>query len=236
MTVPGIDSHCRWNEWCASISPMGEAMAKRAKDNPKKAPSGSKKARTARSIAEVTALDIDLAEPFDDDIATYFAKCEEKLGLIPNVLTAYAFDQDKLRAFSAFYNDLMLAPSGLSKLEREMIAVVVSSINRCFYCQTAHGAAVRAYSGDPVLGELMVQNYREAKLDKRQRAMLDFSAKLTETPAKVGEEDRAVLRKVGFTDRDIWDIAAVVGFFNMSNRVATATAMQPNAEYHGQAR
>ncbi|MCC2111831.1 MAG: peroxidase-related enzyme, partial [Hyphomicrobiales bacterium] len=160
-------------------------MAKRAKDNPKKAPSGSKKARTARSIAEVTALDIDLAEPFDDDIATYFAKCEEKLGLIPNVLTAYAFDQDKLRAFSAFYNDLMLAPSGLSKLEREMIAVVVSSINRCFYCQTAHGAAVRAYSGDPVLGELMVMNYREAKLDKRQRAMLDFAARLTERPFDV---------------------------------------------------
>ncbi len=211
-------------------------MAKRAKDSPKKAKSRSNTAGAARSIADVTALDIEIAEPFDDDIAGYFAKCEEKLGLIPNVLTAYAFDQDKLRAFSAFYNDLMLAPSGLSKLEREMIAVVVSSINRCFYCQTAHGAAVRAYSGDPVLGELMVQNYREAKLDKRQRAMLGFSAKLTEAPAKVGEDDRAALRQAGFSDRDIWDIAAVVGFFNMSNRVATATGMQPNAEYHSQAR
>ena len=109
----------------------------------------------------------------------YFKKCEEKLGFVPNVLLAYAFDNAKLEAFAAFYNDLMLAPSGLSKLEREMIAVVVSSLNRCYYCLTAHGAAVRTYSGDPALGEKMVMNYRAAKLTKKQRAMLDFSVKIT---------------------------------------------------------
>ncbi|HWP14997.1 MAG TPA: peroxidase-related enzyme, partial [Xanthobacteraceae bacterium] len=112
----------------------------------------------------------------------YFKKCEEKLGFVPNVLLAYAFDNAKLEAFAAFYNDLMLAPSGLSKLEREMIAVAVSSQNRCYYCLTAHGAAVRVYSGDPALGELMVMNYRAARLNKRQRAMLDFATKLSAEP------------------------------------------------------
>jgi uncharacterized peroxidase-related enzyme len=171
-----------------------------------------------------------------DAMESYFDKCREKLGFVPNVLTAYAFDNAKLEAFVAMYNDLMLAPSGLSKLEREMIAVAVSSHNRCYYCLVAHGAAVRALSGDPALGELMVMNYRAAPLSKRQRAMLDFAVKLTAEPWTIEEHDRDALRRTGFTDRDIWDIAAVAGFFNMSNRVASATDMRPNSAYHGQAR
>jgi uncharacterized peroxidase-related enzyme len=166
----------------------------------------------------------------------YFGKCQEKLGFVPNVLLAYAFDNAKLEAFAAFYNDLMLAPSGLSKLEREMIAVAVSSQNRCYYCLTAHGAAVRTYSGDPALGELMVMNYRAATLTRKQRAMLDFAVKLTNEPWAIEEEDREALRRAKFSDRDIFDIAAVAAFFNMSNRVASATDMRPNAVYHGQGR
>jgi uncharacterized peroxidase-related enzyme len=130
----------------------------------------------------------------------------------------------------------MLAPSGLSKLEREMIAVAVSSQNRCYYCLTAHGAAVRQYSGQPMLGEHMVMNYRAARLDKRQRAMLDFAVKLTAEPWTIEEADREALRRAGFSDRDIWDISAIVGFFNMSNRVASAADMRPNEIYHGMAR
>ncbi|MGL4727734.1 MAG: peroxidase-related enzyme [Bosea sp. (in: a-proteobacteria)] len=166
----------------------------------------------------------------------YFAKCEEKLGFVPHVLSAYAHDNAKLEAFAGFYNELMLAPSGLSKLEREMIAVVVSSVNRCYYCLTAHGAAVRQLSGDAVLGDMLVMNYRAAHISSRHRAMLDFAVKLTETPHLIEEEDRAMLRSVGFNDKDIWDIAAVTSFYNMSNRMASATDMRPNRVYHGQAR
>ncbi len=166
----------------------------------------------------------------------YFDLCEEKLGLVPNVLKAYSFNETKLRAFTDMYNDLMLEESGLSKLEREMIAVVVSSVNHCFYCLTAHGAAVREISGDPVLGELMVMNYRVADLSNRQRAMLDFAVKLTERPAEILESDRQALRDAGFSDRDIWDISSVAAFFNMTNRVAAATDMRPNDEYHSRAR
>lgn len=166
----------------------------------------------------------------------YFDKCREKLGFVPNVLLAYAFDMAKLESFVAMYNDLMLGESGLSKLEREMIAVVVSAQNRCYYCLTAHGAAVRQYSGNPLLGEQMVMNHRVARISRQQRAMLDFAVKLTVEPWAVEEEDREALRRAGFTERDIWDIAAVAGFFNMSNRVASATDMRPNPIYHGQSR
>jgi uncharacterized peroxidase-related enzyme len=183
----------------------------------------------------ITTLDLEPA-PLSPAMQAYFAKCEEKLGFVPNVLKAYAFDMTKLEAFVAMYNDLMLGASGLSKLEREMIAVAVSSVNRCYYCLVAHGAAVRALSADPPLGELMVMNYRAARLSGRQRAMLDFAVKLTAEPWAVEETDRVSLRQAGFTERDIWDIAAVAGFFNMSNRVASATDMRPNSVYHGQAR
>lgn len=179
-----------------------------------------------------TALNLPQADPLPDHINRYFAVCEEKLGLVPNVLRAYAFDPAKLDAFSAMYNDLMLADSGLSKLEREMIAVVVSAINRCFYCLTAHGQAVRALSGDPTLGEMLVMNWRVAELDARKTAMLTFAEKVTTSSATITEEDRAALRDAGFTDRDIWDISAVTGFYNMTNRMASATDMRPNDDYH----
>ena len=183
-----------------------------------------------------TALDLPMVDPLPGPTQKYFDVCQEKLGMIPNVLQAYAFDVDKLDAFTGMYNNLMLAPSGLSKLEREMIAVVVSSINKCFYCLVAHGAAVRQMSGDPALGEALVMNYRVADLDARQRAMLDFAAKMTQASATIEEPDRQALRHVGFTDADIWDVANVAGFFNMTNRVASATDMRPNRDYHALAR
>ena len=187
---------------------------------------------------EAMALDIpplprdELAE----DMREYLALCEEKLGFVPNVLTAHAFSSEKLRVFREFYDELMLADSGLSKLEREMIAVVVSSANHCLYCLVAHGAAVRKLSGDPLLGEVLVMNYREAEITDRQRAMLDFAWKATVSPQDTGEQHRAGLRDAGFSERDIWDLANVTGFFNFSNRVAMATGMTPNPQYHQLAR
>lgn len=183
-----------------------------------------------------TALDLPACDPLPDATQKYFDICQEKLGMVPNVLQAYAFDIDKLNAFTAFYNDMMLADSGLSKLEREMIAVTVSSINKCYYCLTAHGAAVRQLSGDPQLGEMLVMNWRVARLDARQKAMLAFVEQVTVASATVDEKDRDALRQVGFSDRDIWDIASVTGFYNMSNRIASATDMRPNDDYHTQSR
>ncbi|HEV2629934.1 MAG TPA: peroxidase-related enzyme [Pseudolabrys sp.] len=210
-----------------AASKNGTAAKRSAKAQPRLA--------AAADDDPVIALDLGPAK-LSPAMQAYFQKCQDKLGFVPNVLVAYAFDAAKLEAFATMYNDLMLAPSGLSKLEREMIAVGVSSQNRCYYCLTAHGQAVRQYAGNPLLGEHMVMNYRAARLDLRQRAMLDFAVKLTAEPWAVEEADRARLREAGFSDRDIWDIAAVVGFFNMSNRVASATDMRPNVVYHGLSR
>jgi len=213
-----------------AMKAVGKQAAVRSTKSPKPV--------TAEAVADdapVIALDLPSA-PLSPAMRAYFQKCQDRLGFVPNVLLAYAFDMTKLETFVAMYNDLMLGESGLSKLEREMIAVAVSSQNSCYYCLTAHGAAVRQYSGNPLLGEHMAMNYRVARLSARHRAMLDFAAKLTISPAEVKEADRERLRRAGFSERDIWDIAAVVGFFNMSNRVASATDMRPNTVYHAQAR
>jgi uncharacterized peroxidase-related enzyme len=194
--------------------------------------------RTAAQPAYKMALRIPLPQRrrLDPDMRKYFRICDEKIGFLPNVLATYSFDQAKLRAFVGMYNELMLGESRLSRLEREMIALVVSSATHCSYCLTAHGQAVREMSGDPVLGELLVMNYRVARLPKRQRAMLDFAYKMTVAPAEVGETDRKALRRVGLRDRDIWDVCAVASFFNMTNRMATASDMMPNGEYHAMSR
>lgn len=174
---------------------------------------------------------------WDDDVKAYFAKCDEKLGMRPNVLLAYTARSDKFRTFTRFYNQLMLAEDcGLSKLEREMIAVVVSSANRCYYCLVAHGQAVRELSGDPQLGEMLVLNYRVAELSERRRRMLDFAWKLTTAPHDIDGADREGLRIVGFSDADIFDITDVTAFFNYTNRMAHGLDMMPNPEYHGKNR
>ena len=169
----------------------------------------------------------------DEDLQLVFDKCIAKLGLVPNVLSTYSLRPQRLRNFMSMYNEIMFSESGLSKLEREMVAVVVSSVNRCYYCLVAHGQAVRALSGDPQLGEMLVMNYRIAQLDDRQRAMLDFAWKLTATPAEVGAADRAALHAQGFSPEDVFDLAETVAFYNLSNRMATALDMMPNPEYHG---
>jgi uncharacterized peroxidase-related enzyme len=194
----------------------------------------SRKAPAHPDDIDITALRLAPGK-LSPEMAAYFKKCEERLGFVPNVLKAFAFDDAKLQAFVDYRQELVQNAANLSKLEIEMIATVVSSQNRCFYCITAHGNAVRQL-GDPMLGEMMVMNYRAARLNKRQRAMLDFAVKLTTQPWEIEEEDRERLRRAGFNDRDIWDIASIAAFYNMTNRLASATDMRPNSNYHAQAR
>jgi uncharacterized peroxidase-related enzyme len=189
----------------------------------------------AEDDTKFMALDIPRGK-LSAEMQSYFDKCQEKLGYVPNVLRSFGFDDAKLQAFVDYRQELVQNAENLSKLEIEMIATVVSAQNRCFYCITVHGNSVRALSGDPILGEMMVMNYRAARLSKRQRAMLDFAVKMTVESYAVEEKDREKLRRAGFTDRDIWDIASIAAFYNMTNRLASATDMRPNTAYHGQAR
>ena len=186
----------------------------------------------------LTKLDLDYEGTKDgeDQVNNYLEIVQQKLGFIPNVLAAFAKFPKQFEGFTKLYNALMLGESGLTKLEREMIAVTVSSENHCFYCLVAHGSAVRELSKDPQLGERIAANFRSAELPKKQEELLNFTKKLTKDPSEIGENDRKKLRDVGYTDRDIWDISAIVGLFNMTNRLASATEMEPNNNYHNLAR
>ena len=186
----------------------------------------------------LTKLDLDYEGTKDgeEQVKNYLEIVQQKLGFIPNVLAAFAKFPKQFEGFTKLYNALMLGESGLTKLEREMIAVTVSSENHCFYCLVAHGSAVRELSKDPQLGERIAANFRSAELPKKQEELLNFTKKLTKDPSEIGENDRKKLRDVGYTDRDIWDISAIVGLFNMTNRLASATEMEPNNNYHNLAR
>jgi uncharacterized peroxidase-related enzyme len=167
----------------------------------------------------------------DEDIQTVFAKCRHKLGLVPNVIKVMSYHPAKLRNFMLTYNELMLGESPLSKLEREMIAVVVSSHNDCEYCLESHGAAVRLLSGNPELDSQLAEDHRRLDLSEREWAMLDYALKLTAEPQDFGQEDRDRLNVAGFTDAEIFDINDVVSFFNYSNRMAHGLNKKPNPEY-----
>ena len=183
---------------------------------------------------KIIALDLPLKETSEHspDIRGALEYLEKEHGLVPNFVRAYSFDETKMKPFMDLYNEVMLGPSDLSMLEREMIGVAVSAVNHCHYCLTSHGAAVRELSGDPVLGDTVATNYRFADLDPRRRAMLDFAVKITEASHTVEEADRQVLRDAGLSERAIFDVAAVAGLFNYTNRMASALDVRPNAEYH----
>jgi uncharacterized peroxidase-related enzyme len=155
----------------------------------------------------------------------------DKLGFVPNVLRLYALRPSHLVAWTAHYDELMKGDSGLTKAEREMIAVVVSVTNDCAYCIAAHSAALRKLTKDPALSDTIAADHRSAAIPERMRAALDYAVKLTRDPTQMTQEDVQALRDAGWTDEDVMDIAEVTGMFNMSNRMASGLGWAPNPEY-----
>ncbi len=171
-----------------------------------------------------------------DDIRDVFSKNREKLGFVPNVFAAYAKRPEHFRAFMHYHDVLMKGPSGLSRAEREAIVVAVSAENRCQYCVTAHGAALRILGKDEQLADRIAINWRTAGLSARWQSMLAFASRVNETGFAASDEDVAALRAAGFSDDDVWDIAAIAAFFGFSNRMAGALDMRPNPEFYSMGR
>ena len=155
----------------------------------------------------------------------------EKLGFVPNVLRLYALRPSHLVRWNEHYEELMKGDSGLSKAEREMIAVVVSVANECRYCIAAHSAALRKLTKDPALADAIAADHSTAPLEPRVRAMLDYALKLTLHPTTMSEADVELLREAGWTDEDVMDVAEVTGMFNLTNRMASGLGWEPNPEY-----
>ena len=189
---------------------------------------------TPIQLKPISRLPIPDVKSLPEDLQKYMRICKEKLGLVPNVIKAFSLRPEKLRTFIAKYNELMLSDdTELTRLEREMIAVVVSSYNHCVYCITAHSQAVREFSGDPVLGDILMTNYREANLSDRHRTMLDYAWKMTASPGETGDADRQLLFDQGFSAEEIFDITDVIAYFNYTNRMTHGLGMQANEEYFG---
>ena len=166
------------------------------------------------------------------DIRERILSVQEKSGFIPNVFLALAWRPAEFRAFFAYHDALMEKAGGLSKAEREMIVVATSGANQCQYCVIAHGAILRVRAKNPLLADQIAANYRKADLTARQKAMLDFALKVAIAAQRVDEADDAALRGHGFSQDDIWDIAAIAAFFALSNRLANVAAMRPNDEFY----
>ena len=168
-----------------------------------------------------------------EDIKAKILEVQEKAGFVPNVFLALARRPAEWRAFFAYHDALMLKEEGsLTKGDREMIVTTTSAANNCLYCVVAHGALLRIYEKKPLVADQVAVNYRKADITPRQRAMLDFAMKVCLDSDKVGEEDFAPLHAHGFSDEDIWDIAAITAFFGLSNRLASFSNMMPNPEFY----
>lgn len=177
----------------------------------------------------------DLAE-MPDDIRARIVAVQEKSGFIPNVFLVLAHRPDEFRAFFAYHDALMDKPGNLTKAEREMIVVATSNLNQCQYCVIAHGAILRIRAKDPLIADQVAVNYRKADITDRQKAMLDFAIRVSTEAYKVSEPDFATLKSHGFTEEDIWDIAAISAFFGLSNRLANVTSMRANPEFYNMGR
>jgi uncharacterized peroxidase-related enzyme len=167
-----------------------------------------------------------------DDIRERILAVQEKSGFVPNVFLTLAHRPDEFRAFFAYHDALMERESGLTKAEREMIVVATSNDNNCQYCVVAHGAILRIRAKNPFLADQVAVNFRKADLTDKQKAMLEFALKISNDARSVEDSDFETLRGHGFSDEDIWDIAAVTSFFALSNRMANFTAMRPNDEFY----
>jgi len=177
----------------------------------------------------------DLAD-MPDDIRNRILAVQEKSGFIPNVFLVLAHRPDEFRAFFAYHDALMDKPGNLTKAEREMIVVATSNLNQCQYCVVAHGAILRIRAKNPLIADQVAVNYRKADITDRQKAMLDFAIRVSTEAQRVSDRDFATLTSHGFTEEDIWDIAAISAFFALSNRIANVTSMRPNAEFYSMGR
>ncbi|MDX6752393.1 peroxidase-related enzyme [Geminicoccaceae bacterium 1502E] len=167
-----------------------------------------------------------------EDVRARILAVQEKAGFIPNVFLTLAWRPDEFRAFMAYHDALMDKEGGLSKAEREMIVVATSAANQCQYCVIAHGAILRVRAKNPLLADQIAANYRKADITPRQKAMIDFAMKVSTEAQTVGDDDFAWLEAHGLDQDDAWDIAAIAGFFGMSNRLANVTSMRPNDEFY----
>lgn len=187
---------------------------------------------SAQNEQPISRFPVPELDALPEDIRNRILKVQEKSGFIPNVFLALAHRPAEFRAFFDYHDALMEKDSNLTKGEREMIVVATSNLNQCQYCVVAHGAILRIREKNPLIADQVAVNYRKADITERQKAMLDFAVKVSQSAYEVNDEDFAALNKHGFTDEDAWDIAGIAAFFGLSNRMANVSSMRANPEFY----
>jgi uncharacterized peroxidase-related enzyme len=180
----------------------------------------------------ISSFSVPRLKDLPKDIRARIKAVQEKTGFVPNVFLVLARRPDEFRAFFAYYDALMTKDNGLSKAEKEMIVVATSGANQCIYCVVAHGALLRVFSNNPLLGDQVAINHRSADLSPRERGLVDAAMKLAREPQSFGESDIERLLEHGFSREDVWDIGAITAFFALSNRMAHLSSMRPNDEFY----
>jgi uncharacterized peroxidase-related enzyme len=194
------------------------------------------KGANAENEEIISWFPIPAEDQLPENLRKLFSKAREKVGFVPNVFRVFSFRPERLSAWFAHYKQLHEPTDNLNAAEREMIAVAVSMANGCLYCLVAHGAALREALGDPIQADRITLDYKRANLDVRMEAILDFAVKLTKTPTDCLQEDLERLRSLGLTQEEVWDVIEIAAMYNFTNRMASATGMIPNREYHALAR
>lgn len=195
-----------------------------------------RKMMTDKTEEQISWFPVPAEDQLPESLQGLFKKAKEKVGFVPNVFRVYSFRPERFSAWFAHFKQLHEPTENLNAAEREMIAVAVSMANGCLYCLVAHGAALRQALGDPIKADRITLDYKRAGLDARMEAVLDFAVLLTETPVNASAEDIAHLQRFGLTLEEVWDVIEIAAMYNFTNRMASATGMIPNREYHALAR
>ena len=185
---------------------------------------------------QISWFPVPAEDQLPESLQGLFRKARERVGFVPNVFRVYSFRPERLSAWFGHYKQLHEPTENLNAAEREMIAVAVSMANGCLYCLVAHGAALRQALGDPIQADRITLDYKRAGLDAKMEAVLDFAVLLTETPVNASPEDIVHLQRLGLTLEEVWDVIEIAAMYNFTNRMASATGMIPNREYHALAR
>ncbi|MCH8116491.1 MAG: peroxidase-related enzyme [Proteobacteria bacterium] len=166
----------------------------------------------------------------DGKLADMYAELIEKRGKVSNILKVHSLNADAMGDHLDLYMTLMFGKSGLSRAEREAIAVVVSAGNDCAYCVNHHAEALRRYIKDnDILSILMSADGLET-LEPRLSNIVRHAEKLTSAPGAMTESDLFELRDVGLSDRDILDLTLITAYFNFVNRIALGLGVSYSAE------
>lgn len=161
-------------------------------------------------------------------LAEVYAELTSKRGKVANILQVHSLNPGAMSNHADLYMTLMFGKSGLSRAEREAIAVVVSANNECAYCVSHHAEALSHYIKDDVLKMLVEADGLET-LEPRLSNIVRHAEKLTSAPGAMTESDLGELRAVGLSDKDVLDVTLIVAYFNFVNRIALGLGVEFSA-------